>query len=307
MSDIQGAAESQNSPAGGSDVEARARNMGWRPLEEFKGDQATWKDAGEFVRTAEANLPVMNERYRALEGRYFKDTTDLRQELEGVNKRLGETQQVLTEFRDFNSRTEQRAYERAKRELESKRDVAVAHADTESFKETQRELDELEKSVRAAPAATQTEARPAQQDPPKPATPPPPDPAILQWITDNPWYNTDLDLRNEAHVFDAGIMSTQPGLSTAARLALVREKVHRSYPERFENQRRNGAVAAVAEPDSAASPRRNPRQKTFADLPPDAQGACDRIIRTMADAAKGKNVKAYTREDYVREYFMGEE
>lgn len=306
MSDTQ-AAETQETGNAGSEIEARARNMGWRPLEEFRGDQSAWKDAAEFVRTAEANLPVMNERYKALEGRYFKDTTDLRQELQGVHKKLGETQQVLTEFREFASRGEQRAYERAKRELLAKQETAVAHADTETYKETQRELAELEQSARPV-APVQTEQRQVQQPTPvqQPAAPAAPDPAVTQWIGNNTWFNTDLELRAAAIAVDSGLMASQPALPAEARLAAVKERMQHIYPEKFENQRRNGP-APVNEPNSPANPRRNPKAKTFSDLPADAQGACDRIVRTMADAAKGKNVKAYTREDYVREYFAGEE
>ena len=131
----------------------------------------------------------------------------------------------------------------------------------------------------------------------------PPDPAIVGWINENQWYNRDTVLRSFATAIDSELMGRYPAMSTSERLAMVKQQTQDKFPERFENPNRQAAPAAL-QPQNA--PARRSRAKTFADMPADAQAACDRIVRQLADAGKGRNVKPYTREDYVREYF-GEE
>ena len=50
-----------------SDVEQRARDMGWVPKEEFRGPEENWKSAEDFVRIGENYMPVLKERLGKLE------------------------------------------------------------------------------------------------------------------------------------------------------------------------------------------------------------------------------------------------
>src|ERR1700749_5032130 len=115
------------------EIVERARRLGWRPQEEYSG-RREWVPADKFIETAENELPVLRENLRRLDSLYTKDVGSLKNE-------LSEVKQVLTDFREFASGAERRAYEKAKRELIEKRDVAVAHADTETFKQVNAEIE----------------------------------------------------------------------------------------------------------------------------------------------------------------------
>jgi hypothetical protein len=267
----------QGQDAGGTPTVApetieRARRLGWRPQEEYNG-RREWVPADKFIETAENELPVLRENLRRLDNLYTKDVGALKTE-------LTEVKQVLTDFREFATRGEQRAYERARKELEDKRDVAVAHADTESFKAAQKELDELDKTAKPKPVETATEK-------PKIDVP---DPAITSWIGENPWFTTDSEMMAYAKSQDQYLMQTKAGLSIAERLAMVRERTKKEFPDKFGNPRRESA-STVAEPGGqTAAPKKG---KTYADLPPEAKAACDKFVRT---------IPGFKREDYVKDY-----
>ena len=60
--------------------EKRARAMGWRPKEEFKGDPDKWVDAAQFADNADKSLPLAKaEARRALE-------VELREETEFLDR-----------------------------------------------------------------------------------------------------------------------------------------------------------------------------------------------------------------------------
>lgn len=252
------------------EVVERARRLGWRPQEEYSG-RREWVPAEKFIETAEKELPVLRENLRRLDNTYTKDVGALKNE-------LSEVKQVLADFREFSTRAEQRAYDKAKRDLEEKRDVAVAHADTETFKVAQRELDELDKTAK-----------------PKPVTEPEkkidaPDPAITSWIGDNPWFTTDPEMMAYAKSQDQYLMQTKSGLSIAERLAMVKDRTKKEFPDKFGNPKRELA-SSVAEPGAQTPPRK--KGKSYDDLPPEAKTACDKFVRT---------IPGYKREDYVKEY-----
>ncbi len=253
------------------DIEARARVQGWRPKDEYRGPAERWRPADEFLRAAETVLPVAVERNRLFE-----------RKLDAVNSELAGVKQVLSEFREFASRGEQRAYERAKAELVAKRDVAVAHADTETFKQVDREISELDKSI------------PARVEPRREAAPPPaPEnhPAIVTWRSENPWFDRDRILHNLAKGLDEEFQSAHPGLDIAERLGMVKAEVQRRYPEKFANPAREG-TNQVSQPNGGNAPRKTPKH-SYENLPPDAKKACDKFVKTIS---------GFKVEDYVRDY-----
>lgn len=61
--DPQEAPEANEQP---SEVEQIARDLGWRPKEEFKGDEAAWKDPVEFIRAGKDIQSGMSKELKAM-------------------------------------------------------------------------------------------------------------------------------------------------------------------------------------------------------------------------------------------------
>jgi hypothetical protein len=262
--------EDSSAAAPAPEIVDRARRLGWRPQEDYNGKR-DWVPPDKFIETAENELPVLRENLRRLDHLYTKDVGALRSE-------LTEVKQVLTDFREFATRGEQRAYEKAKRELLEKRDVAVAHADTESFKAIDKEIEALDQTV-----------KPTVPDK-KSDTVAPPDPAITAWIGENAWFTTDPVLMAYAKAQDQFLMQTKPGMTVTERLGEVKDRTRKEYPDKFGNPKREQA-SSVAEP--GAPPVRPKKGKGYDDLPAEAKAACDKFVRT---------IPGYKREDYVKDY-----
>ncbi|MEJ0093817.1 MAG: hypothetical protein WDN46_10340 [Methylocella sp.] len=271
-------------------VEDTARRMGWKPKEEYKGAPDRWKPADEFVRYGLEQLPVAQERLRVLDERYARDVGNLQKQV----KEIGD---VLKETLEFNSRSEQRAYERAMKDLEAKRAVAVAHADTETFNQTQAEIDALNKEAKKVSEAVKVEKTDAQNQPTI-------DPYVHVWLADNPWYSANIEMGATAETLHKVVAKEKPNLSMKENLAEVRAKIVKMFPEHFENSRRS-QPSAVSEGEGGAAQRGAKRKKGYADLPEDAKRICDKYVKTLPPDPKTK--KPYTREDYCAVYFKDEE
>lgn len=245
------------------DIEAQARRMGWVPKDEFRGDPIRWTDAQFFVERGMNEMPILRERNRTLDRR-----------LEATEKKLSDVNDVLTEVMQFNARAEDRAYKRAKVELEDLRREAVGQADVVAVETIQRQIDELEPPRQAKVAPPSTGA--AQVDP-----------IVVDWARQNPWFDRDPELKRVAMGIHEAIGGS---MSLADNLAEVRRRVAAAYPERFENQRRS-APSAVASA-TPTTPRRS-NGRSYEDLPPDAKKQCDKFV---------KQIPGYKREQYVTDY-----
>lgn len=264
-------------------VEIRARSMGWRPLDEYHGDKTRWVDAETFVRRGETELPIVRERYRALEKKFI----DVEKRLEESSGRLNETVKVLNEVRDLSKSAEERGFERAMRDLGERERRAVAEASVETYDTIQREKAALVES-RPKMVSTPPPAREPERTVTAPVTPTT-NPVIDAWIAENPWFNADGLLNSVAIGFDAQLQREAPGMGMGDRLAEVKKQVMARFPEKFGNPRRTAPPTVTT--TTMATPRSN--KKGLKDLPKEAQEAFARFKRQMP---------TYTEEEYLKVY-----
>lgn len=299
----------QNNPDGAppqdeqnTEMEARARRMGWRPQEEFRGDPSRWTDAKTFIDRGENELPVIRERYRTLDDRYAKLQTELastRGEITEVRKSSKEMQETLVEFRERSKRAEELAYARARTELESRMAQAVEQADANGYNRAKMELDRLNDAERQAmrePTPPQrTEAR---VEPQSPAQPPQQtiDPAVEQWVSENQWFAVDQGMAGFATAKFQSLRSQRPGVPVRELLDEVREEVKATWPAKFENPRRAAPSSVTTPSGQAVVKRKGP--PPYAEWPADAKAGYQKAKRWMPD---------YKTEEYAAMYFAGEE
>lgn len=274
-------------------IEGRARRMGWRPKDEFRGDTSRWTDAQTFVERGETELPVLRERYRALDDRFAKLETNTQESARQAEARHKETKAAFDEFREFSSRGEERAYARAKAELEARMQSAVQTADTAQFTTAKAELDALD---RARPNVT---VKPAVNEAPVVVVPPVPviHPDAQQWINDNAWFNADPVMTQYALAVHNGMLRDQPGLSMRDNLAETKADVMARFPEKFENPRRAAAAAVAATNTGTPTAKQKGKYPDYASWPADAKAAYTKF--------KGQ-MPTYTTEEYAKIYFGDE-
>lgn len=282
MSDTQGAQANAGAgntapPQGAAEVELTARRMGWKPKEEYKGDASNWAEPEAFIANRWDNLEAMRKTVIAMNKRFDTQGNELK-----------EVKETLTDFKKFYTGVEQRAIAKARSDLITKRDVAVASADTAGFAAAQAEIDQLEKEVKVTVAERKEEA--GEKTAAETTRAAAPDPAISSWMADNPWFNADEELHGAAQGIDRKLMKDHPGMAIADRLGLVTERIKQRFPDKFGNPRRE-AAASVGEPGGAPA-QRSSNKRSYENLPPEAKKACDRFVKQ----------KVLTREEYVKNY-----
>jgi len=246
-------------------IEARARAMGWTPKDEFKGDPAKWRDAGEFVERGENLLPLVKAQNKRLE------------------REVAELKQTTREMGDYLSKTEQRAYDRALADLKQQRKEALAAGDGDAFEKADEQIKTVEREA-AEKAAKRAEKKDDG-----------PDPVYAEWESRNAWLK-DTELSEYAEFAAQKLRASGEKATGAEFLDMVAERVKKQFPAKFTNPRRESAQAV-----EGAAPAARRGGKSYADMPAEARAACDR----MAKNGFGGDEKAMAKfkADYVKQYF----
>jgi hypothetical protein len=293
------------------ELERRARTMGWRPREEFRGDAARWLPPDEFVERGERMLPLLQERNRAADRQITELQRQVSQQGETLNTMLQSTR-----------RAEQAGYRRAMTELHQQRARAVELGDTAAFQAVEQAMRELGPPPPEAPQAPQGQG----QGQPQASQ----DPVIRSWVRDNPWFTTD-PVANVAMI--AAMQQEErlnPGGSVEDHLTDAEKAIRRRFPEHFP-QARNGTGNGAAQPQrrplhiqddededeapppprrqttSAVSrsadgaPARRPGPRSFEAMPRDVQSQYDRQRKML----EGKG-DPLTREELGKDYWEAE-
>lgn len=256
----------------GNDAETKARRLGWVPKEDFRGDPDKHRSAEDFLQRGEEILPILQRDNRRLHENFGK-----------VERELKETRETLQSFAEFSKKSEERAYKKAKAELEAKLDQATELADVPQARQIRREIEELDGGREAPPPKKEPVGKPDE---------PVVDPEVATWIDANQWFNNSASLRTYAVEEFGELEKRYPGKTKTEILAEVKQRTVDRFPEKFGvNPKREGA-AAVANP-TGESARRNTSKRTYDELPAEAKKACDKFVRT---------IKGYTKEQYVKDY-----
>lgn len=245
-------------------IEQQAKAQGWVPEEEFRGDLERWVDAETFVKRGEEIQPVLRERNREMAG----EITQLRSDLKVVTSHI--------------KNVEQRAYDRAKQEYEDK----VQALDGEA-------IEAVQEGDTAKYQMIQTKKSNLKQ-PQEPKAEPQANPGFEPWVNQNPWYNTDIEMRSYAEMIGPGVAaSLPPGSSDTDMYNRITEEVKKRFPYKFENPKKNKQTVEgdTAEPVSKTG------GKKFGDLPAAAKKSYERMRKNFE--MQGHQ---FTKEDYLAEY-----
>ena len=191
-----------------SDVEKRARDMGWVPQDEYTGDPVKWKSAEVFV--------ALDEPIKRIESQS--------QELKQVRK-------ALEALKQHHSKVAETEYQRAIRDLKSQRKQALVDGDIDTFERLEDEIEIAKEQFTTIKQAAQS---PAVEDP-QPVV----HPEFRSWLNRNSWYESYSYMRQFAD--DAGAKFHRQGLDRAEVLKKVEEAVRKEFPNKFTNPNKERA------------------------------------------------------------------
>lgn len=310
------------------ETERIARLNGWKPRSELPAnfDDSRWIPADVFVARGLEVPAILANRNKALTAK----VDDLQRQIAESERLSGEKLDAAIEtvngLTTMVRTSEQRAYERARRELKEDMEKAVETGDTATWRRLDLQREELE-STKPLPTPTRTATTTTTQTPPQQQRNGNLDPAVQRFFADNRWYDPerkrddrDDEMMAFADTIHNGLRTTRPDLSMEQNLGFVVMEVKNRFPDRFGGQR-----AAAADPDPATrqnnnngggggdrrndppavtpssgspGPRRNTNRFTFDTMP---QISKDNYAR-YAKVLEGKG-KPLTKEEWATDYW----
>lgn len=195
-----------DTPAERTPMEQKAMEMGWRPKDEFHGDEDDFIDAKEFVR----RQPLFEK-------------------IEAQNKQIKNVTRALETFKQHYTKVEQAAVERALTMLKTQRKEALSDGDGDRFELLDDEIKKAEakvleiEQVKNQPLVEETVVHPDWQ----------------AFQSRNPWYNTTGYMRKFADDFGTNLASQ--GLAPADVLKQVEQAVRKEFPNKFVNPNKANA------------------------------------------------------------------
>lgn len=277
-----------------SQAEAAARDMGWRPLAEFRGDPTKWVDADVFVSRGEHFLPILRANNKRLQDQVAEQNATL----EETRALLTASQESIKELKKFHDEDTARQVAKARKDLVAEIKQAREDGDVDREMTLQGEVNRLDIAVANAPAASPS---PAPAAPSKQA---PQDPEFLAWEADNSWFKTDPK-KHALAIATATELRRDPANNKLIGRAFydrITEEVEAylapaGQPSKVGSSRSSGGNA----PTPPAASRK------FSDLPTEAQDACATYAKKLVGPGRAYKDLDTWRAEYTKKYFEGEE
>lgn len=265
MQDNEG--DEQSEPEQSEDY---ARRLGWKPKEDFKGDPEQWRDWEDFLNEDLSSAPQLKAQVKLLKRR-----------LDQADRKWQRAENVLEEAKGYYTRTEERAYERALKEIRAKQRAAVDNADGEAFDAAEDELKELTQDMKAGNKPDSPKVDPSVQK------------AFRKWEGENDWYGSDTSMTAVADAIAAKMGSySDNDMEPGEYLEELTRRVKKEFPHKFQQAlpKKRSAVEGVSGNRSQAG------AETFDAMPADAKAQFKRFETMGIPVTKDSFAKDYWAE-----------
>lgn len=271
----------------GNQYVEEASELGWVPLEKFKGDPEKWVDAETFVERGQQIMPILK-----------KNNERLRTDLLKRDNEIGTLRNTLSAMQGTLGRLETLHNEGVQRALKEQKAAL-----TRQLVEARRE-DDVDEEIRVQEALDLTNTQIAEAAKPvaKPEVQTPTDsglsPDFIKWKNDNPWFGEDKkktklilraaeDLREEGETLVGAEF-----MDLAAERAFKEESTPGNSKVEGGNPR--GTSTTVV------------RSKGYASLPKEAQQTCmEDVDNLVGPNKKFKKVEEW--QSYYAKLYYGEQ
>lgn len=274
-----------------TEVEQAAREMGWRPQAEFRGDVSKWVDAETFVSRGENFIPILRADREKLRG----EVAETKAALTETQQLLKASQEAIDELKRYHTEDTARQVEKAKKDLVKQLKQARDDGDVEAEVEIQDELAKI-RTAQAVPPAPAPKPAATTAAPAAPS-----DPDFVAWSANNAWFATNPRLRGLTMGIAEELRTKQAGLKGKAFYdALDAEMVEYLDPPARGTDKVGGGRGPAPGGGGGG------RQKSYADLPADAKAACDQYATKLVGPGRAHKDLASWQAAYAKDFFAAE-
>jgi len=274
------------------EVEVKAREMGWAPKEEFRGDPEKWIDAETFVKRGEELMPLL----KANNKRLSDDLNAVRSELRETKDLLKASAESIEALKEFNSNIVRREAKEKQKELKEALVEAKREGDVEKEVEITEQLQEHTAALKdAEKKAGNGEGKPKESS----ADDYTQNPDWKAWVKENEWFSRDK--RKTALALGiADDLKSNPetaNLTGKAFLDKVSEEVEKIF---------GGPRTGLDKVEGGGRGTSKGGGKSFADLPEEARQACERQAERLVGPGRAFKSTKEWRDHYAKQYFGAE-
>jgi len=283
-------------------IEQQAKEMGWRPKDQFKGDPDKWVDAEEYVERGEHVLPIVRAERDRLRGELL--TRD--QKVGTLQQQLDATQAIVKGLeKNFNESLNRQLAEQRK-QLKADLKDAVEDRDTDREMEVREQLDALTDAEKEAKKKQEENKEKLNGGKPAPQTSTDPDlsPEFNDWKRENPWFggtSAEDKKRTKAVIRAAEDLRDDGDTSTGREFF---EKATAAAEGTSNNSNDSPEGRKVDKVDNGNA-RNNSRSSagTYASLPAEAKQACLEDAENFVGEGKLFKTEDEWKKYYAKTYY----
>lgn len=183
-------------------VESLAKEMGWQPKDNFKGEE--YVDAAEYIR----------------KGQDIQD--GMRKSLKDQKKQLSDMSGSITELKQHNERVYKAEVSQLKKELSDlakQKKTAIEDGDVDKVGELDEQIDTVKESMTPLEKSEKAETTPEFED----------------WVGENDWYLKDAEMAAYADTLSE--LDQYKGAPFGRMSALVTRQVKEMFPDKFSQKK----------------------------------------------------------------------
>lgn len=283
------------------EVISRAKEMGWSPKEEWRGNPDQWIDADAFVERGETLMPILKANNRKL----TSELHSTRAQLSEAQRIIQANTEAIEELKKFNTTSLRQQATAQKKELAKA--IAEARREgnfeeeldlTERLNETTRVLKETEEQPRG------TKPKPNGQAPSGSGEPNPAEhPEFKAFVEENPWFNKDRRKTSLALAIAEELRSDPEWKSVVGKPFF--DKVVKEVNETLggEPKPQSSKVEGGVGNGTSSNGNGSSRGKGYSSLPSDAKAACDKQAARLVGEGRAYKTIDDWRKAYAQKYF----
>lgn len=277
------------------EIEVKARSMGWKPQDQFKGPADKWVDATEYVRRGEEVLPIVRNENRRLE----QQASELQSTIQQLQAALEESRTSMTEFKKFQADMLQQKLREQRTQIMAQLREAREAGNDDQVIALEEQLDENRTAAAAAKAPAQA---PAPATPNVPKLTPEQQAIYDNWASENPWVDgtSEEDMARQGAAERFGREAARLGKRGKEYFDFVDEKLAKAFPPpapapgKTEDGRPSGGASNGA------------GGQGFKNLPANAKEYVESRASQFVGPNKMFKTKAEWQEHYAKVYFQQE-
>lgn len=281
-------------PEGNPELEKEARDMGWRPREEWRGDPDDWRDAEDFVRRGKEVLPIVSAENRKLRAELARQSDDFKKtvaNLERMSKSALQQQRTQIEAK----------YEAEKEKAVELGDTKAYRAADKAQKDKLKEFDEANK-----PEQAKQDGGISPED----------EATAKSWWQANPQLEAAVakspTIAGAVNEEWANVNAEMFGAPIEDRLQAVKERVVEQFGERIGiKAKSNGSRAPTVEGAGGRGTGSVGSGKQWNKLPAEAKAQADEFIKEnglfLENGEKVETHLQVARERYATDYFEAQQ